>query len=292
MITVIGSINMDLIVGTDVFPKKGETLLGSYFEMNPGGKGANQAVAIARLDGEVSMVGRVGIDSFGEVLFTKLEKENVNVNCLKRANTSTGIANIILHERDNRILVVPGANSKVTPKVIDEHWEHINKSSIVVMQLEIPIETVEYTLNKCKENRIQVILNPAPASFFKPEWIELVDYLTPNEHEFETIFGEKVDRMIEKYPNKVIVTLGDRGVCYHNGKKLVLVSGYKGEVTDTTGAGDTFNGAFAYAISKGFSLEEALQFANIAASISIEKIGAQSGMPTLAQVEKRLSIIK
>ena len=292
MITVIGSINMDLTVGTDVFPKNGETLLGAFFEMNPGGKGANQAVAIARLGGDISFVGRVGHDSFGEVLYKQLQKEKVNVDCLKQGKSSTGIANIILHEQDNRILVVPGANSEVTPKVIDEHWEHINKSSIVVMQLEIPVETVEYTLKKCRENRIRVILNPAPATFFKREWLDFVDYLTPNEHELETIFGDRVERIIEKYPNKMIVTLGNRGVCYHNGDKLIHVAGYKSEAIDTTGAGDTFNGALAYAISNGYPIEAALRFANIAASISIERIGAQGGMPTFDQVEERLSKIK
>lgn len=291
MITVIGSINMDLTVGTDVFPKNGETLLGAFFEMNPGGKGANQAVAIARLGGDISFVGRVGHDSFGEVLYKQLQKEKVNVDCLKQGKSSTGIANIILHEQDNRILVVPGANSEVTPKVIDEHWEHINKSSIVVMQLEIPVETVEYTLKKCRENRIRVILNPAPATFFKREWLDFVDYLTPNEHELETIFGDRVERIIEKYPNKMIVTLGNRGVCYHNGDKLIHVAGYKSEAIDTTGAGDTFNGALAYAISNGYPIEAALRFANIAASISIERIGAQGGMPTFDQVEERLSKI-
>lgn len=292
MITVIGSINMDLTVGTNVFPKKGETLLASFFEMNPGGKGANQAVAIARLGGDISFVGRMGNDPFGEVLYKQLEKENVDVKCLKHGNATTGIANIILHEGDNRILVVPGANSEVTPQVIDEHWAHINKSRIVVLQLEIPIETVEYTLKKCRENRIQVILNPAPATSFKSEWLHLVDYLTPNEHEFEAIFGDKVERIIEKYPNKIIVTLGDRGVCYHDGEKFIHVDGYKSEVVDTTGAGDTFNGAFAYAISKEYPIENAMRFANIAASISIEMIGAQGGMPSLAQVEERLSKIK
>lgn len=289
MITVIGSINMDLTVGTDVFPKQGETLLGSFFEMNPGGKGANQAVAIARLGEDISFVGRVGNDPFGEILYKQLETENVNVQCLKQGASATGIANIILHEKDNRILVVPGANSEVTPEVIDEHWEHINKSSIVVMQLEIPVETVEYALKKCKENRIQVLVNPAPASRFNHAWIDLVDYLTPNEHEFEAIFGEKLERVIGKYPNKMIVTLGDRGVCYHDGEKLIHVAGYKSNVIDTTGAGDTFNGAFTYAIANKFQMEDALRFANIAASISIEKIGAQGGMPTLAQVEERLA---
>ncbi len=292
MITVIGSINMDLTVGTKVFPKQGETLMGSFFEMNPGGKGANQAVAIARLGGEISFVGRIGDDPFGEVLYKQLEKEKVNVNCLKQGNASTGIANIILQNSDNRIIVVPGANSEVTPKVIDEYWEHINKSRIVVLQLEIPIKTVEYTLKKCRDNQIQVILNPAPSSFFKHEWIDLVDYLTPNEHEFKEIFNDKVERVIEKYPNKIIVTLGEQGVCYHDGEKLVQVAGYRSEAIDTTGAGDTFNGAFAYAISNAYPMEDALRFANAAASISVEKLGAQGGMPTLPQVEERLSKIK
>lgn len=288
MITVVGSINMDIVCQTSVFPKQGETILGERFETIPGGKGANQAVAAARLGSEVTMVGAVGQDSFGPTLLTTLQQENIHTDAVAVVETNTGIANIILFEQDNRIIVVPGANFDVTPAMVDEQEELIKNSKLVVMQLEIPVETVEHTLALCEKHNVPVLLNPAPARNFKPEWMDKIAYMTPNETECALIFNEDVEQSLAKYPNKLIVTLGENGAMYHNGDKIVKVKGFTTTAVDTTGAGDTFNGAFAHKIIAGASIEEAVHYANIAGSLSVEQFGAQGGMPTLQQVEMRM----
>ena len=156
------------------------------------------------------------------------------------------------------------------------------------MQLEIPVETIDYSLKLCKELNVPVLFNPAPAANFNIEWMPYISYLTPNETECALIFNEEVEASLAKYPNKLIVTLGDEGAMYHNGENIVKVHGYKTTAVDTTGAGDTFNGAFAHKISEGASIEEAVFFANIAGSLSVEQFGAQGGMPTLQAVQARL----
>ena len=288
MITVVGSINMDIVCQTSVFPKQGETILGERFETIPGGKGANQAVAAARLGSAVTMVGAVGQDSFGPALLQTLQNEKIDTQSVATVETNTGIANIILFEQDNRIIVVPGANFEVTPQMVAKHEALLKNSKLVVMQLEIPVETVEYTLDICEKYNIPVLLNPAPARNFKPEWMDKIAYLTPNETECAFIFNEDVEASLAKYPNKLIVTLGEDGAMYHNGEKNVKVKGFATKAVDTTGAGDTFNGAFAHKICEGASIEEAVHFANIAGSLSVEQFGAQGGMPTLEAVQARI----
>jgi ribokinase len=289
MITVVGSINMDLVVQTDDFPKQGETVLGQLYTTVPGGKGANQAVAAARLGGQVQMVASVGTDSFGEELIGNLLANSIDVSgVMKSQGMASGIANILLSGGDNRIIVVPGANFELTPSYIDEMQESIRKSKLVVLQLEIPISTILHTLELCSSLNIPVLLNPAPAGGYDKAFMRLITYLTPNETECEQIFGTDMETALENHPNKLIVTLGSAGARYYDGNKHVIVEGFKTKVVDTTGAGDTFNGAFAYAIVEGFELKEAVQFANAAASLSVEKFGAQGGMPTRADVKARL----
>ena len=289
MITVIGSINMDLVVDTTIFPKQGETVLGNRFETVPGGKGANQAVAAARLGGDIQMVGVVGKDGFGQELTNNLKDEGIHTQYVSTTTkAATGIANILLYQNDNRIIVVPGANGLVTSAEIDAAKEIIGQSEMVIMQLEIPAETVHYTLNLCEQLDVPVLLNPAPSENFDPSWMEHISYVTPNETECADIFSGDLESALEKYPNKLIVTLGSKGARYFNGKEHVFVEGFKTQAVDTTGAGDTFNGALAYALTAGQSLKEAVRFANIAASLSVEKFGAQGGMPTLQMVESRL----
>lgn len=290
MITVIGSINMDLVVQMDVFPTQGETVLGNLFTTIPGGKGANQAVAAARLGSKVQMVGAVGTDGFGEELRTNLNKETIDTSLVINSNVSTGIANILLHESDNRIVVVPGANYEVTKEVIDAAKDIIANSELVIMQLEIPVDTIEYSLKLCKELNVPVLFNPAPAANFNSNWMPYISYLTPNETECELLFGEDVDAVLEQYPNQLIVTLGDDGARYYDGEKHVHVKGFQTTAIDTTGAGDTFNGAFAHAITTGQSIEKAVFFANIAGSLSVEKFGAQGGMPNLQEVMARKEV--
>lgn len=289
MITVIGSLNMDLVIQMTNFPQQGETVLGEAFRTSPGGKGANQAIAAARLGSEVSMVGCVGNDDFGNTLRTVLEQEHVNTNTLMSASEPTGVANILVHHHDNRIIAVPGANYKLNPSHLDAVKDVIEQSKIVILQLEIPKETTAYALELCKDANVPVLLNPAPTANFDMQWMEDITYITPNEIECAQLFGDNIDSILEKYPNKMIVTLGSDGARYFDGEYPIHVPGYMTKAVDTTGAGDTFNGALAYALTEGQSLDEAVYFANIAASLSVEKLGAQGGMPTLSQVYARMA---
>lgn len=285
-VCVIGSINMDLTVETDKVPAKGETVLGKNFAENPGGKGANQAVAAARLGADVHMIGAVGADTFGETLLSHLQREKVNISGIEKLEgTSTGIANIIVSDNDNRIIVAPGANAFVTPQVVEKYKQWIIDSDVIVMQLEIPIETVIYALNIAAENNIPAIVNPAPFQQLPEVIYEKSAYLTPNEIELK---GMEKDVEITSIKEKLIITRGDEGVEYFSGDTKRKVPAFSVEVKDTTGAGDTFNGALAMKIAGGAPLEEAILFANAAAAISVTKVGAQGGMPDRKEVENFL----
>lgn len=289
MITVVGSINMDLVVEVEKRPVQGETLLGQSFSTFPGGKGANQAVAAARLGGSVNFIGKIGADAFGKELQEHLIKENINTEHLNvDMEQSTGIANIIVSEGDNSIIVVSGANYRLTPEDISAVANVIAQSKIVIVQLEIKGETVEKVLELCQEYQVPALLNPAPAAHCTEKMIEMATFFTPNETECAELFGSYSEELLKKYPNKLIVTLGESGAAYFDGSEIIHVHGYKTDVVDTTGAGDTFNGAFGFAISEGYTMKEALQFANAAASLAVEKLGAQQGMPLFPEVQERL----
>lgn len=281
---------MDLVVDTNRVPENGETILGKDFYTFPGGKGANQAVASARLGGNVHMIASVGNDGFGNELIQNLHGEGVDTaNVSRSSEKSTGIANIILSEKDNRIIVVPGANYELTPQTIEGLRDIIKMSKVVVMQLEILPETVKAVLKICDELNIPVVMDPAPAEYFEREMISSIRYMTPNQYECEQLFGVQLDEALEMYPNQLIVTLGKDGVRYYDGEKHVHVEAIRTNAVDTTGAGDTFNGALAYAISHQYALYDAVKFANAASSLSVEKLGAQTGMPTKEEVEARLA---
>lgn len=288
MITVVGSINMDLVVRTARFPKQGETALGDLYTTVPGGKGANQAVAAARLGGSVNMIGAVGTDAFGDELLRNLEAESVGTASVKRAEGTSGIANILLSDGDNRIIVVPGANHSLKAEEMAAFENGLKESGIVVMQLEMPIPVVQRTLEICHQHGVPVILNPAPADGFTEDFLPYATYMTPNETEAEELFGPEWEHMLEKYPNRLVVTLGSKGARYFDGQKHVLVEGFKTQAIDTTGAGDTFNGALAVALEEAMPFEAAVRFANAAASLSVEKFGAQGGMPSRQEVLQRM----
>ncbi|MFD1861737.1 ribokinase [Planococcus chinensis] len=288
MITVVGSINMDLVVRTARFPKQGETALGDLYTTAPGGKGANQAVAAARLGGSVNMIGAVGTDAFGDELLRNLEAESVGTASVKRAEGTSGIANILLSDGDNRIIVVPGANHSLKAEEMAAFENGLKESGIVVMQLEMPIPVVQRTLEICHQHGVPVILNPAPADGFTEDFLPYATYMTPNETEAEELFGPEWEHMLEKYPNRLVVTLGSKGARYFDGQKHVLVEGFKTQAIDTTGAGDTFNGALAVALEEAMPFEAAVRFANAAASLSVEKFGAQGGMPSRQEVLQRM----
>ena len=285
-VVVVGSINVDMVFRSDIRPKAGETVLGSAFSIIPGGKGANQAVAAAKLGAETYMVGCVGNDSNGEFSLKNLKNMNVNTEAVKIIeNAPTGVANIVVAENDNSIIVISGANFEVNKEIVNKNKELILSADLVLLQLEIPMEVVEHLVKICFENKVEVLLNPAPAAKLKKSVIEMAAYITPNEHELKLIFGSQArDEVLKAYPNKLIVTMGSKGVKYFDGNEIKEVPSNKVKVVDTTGAGDTFCGGLAAALVRGDSIEDAVTFANKAASFTVTKLGAQSGMPALSDL--------
>lgn len=281
---------MDLVVTSSRRPGAGETVLGESFKTVPGGKGANQAVAAARLGAEVVMIGRVGDDTLGTDILENFKANRVNTSNVKPVTHSeSGTAHIILAEGDNSIVVVEAANREVTPAYVDETAEAIRNADIVLIQQEIPEETVIHVSQLCAKYKIPLLLNPAPARAVPQEVIDNASYITPNEHEAEILFkGMKPAEALRQHPNKLFITEGSKGVRYYDGNEEVLVPTYKVEAVDTTGAGDTFNAAFAVALAEGKSIQDSVRFANRAASLSVTKFGAQGGMPTRDEVEESL----
>lgn len=294
-ITVVGSLNMDLVVTTPKVPVLGETILGSGFMTAPGGKGANQAVAAAKLGGNVSMVGCVGSDIFGKDLLVNLSANGVNTdNVEEKLSSSTGIAVIIIKDGNNSIIVDPGANSLLTPEMIDKCEDIIKDSSIMVVQLEIPIETVMRAVSVAKRHGVRVLLNPAPATALSDKLLSQIDIFTPNETECEIITGIKINNIddakkaVEHLNNKglkhVIITLGGEGVVYNSEKGILHKAVPDVKVVDTTAAGDSFSGAVALALSNGKTIDEAVDFGNIVGTLTVTKKGAQTSLPTLEAV--------
>lgn len=295
-ICVIGSLNMDLVVNVDAMPKPGQTIIGSNFKEVPGGKGANQAVAMARLNGNVSMIGKVGEDGFGQTLINSLKNDKVDTTYIQTAKGATGVALITVDKNaQNSIVVSPGANFEVKEEDLDNNIEAIKNSDIVVLQLETPLNTIKYALNKAKELNKYTILNPAPAVKLDDEIIKNVDLLTPNETELEIISGVSIETeediqkaaqiMIEKGVKELIVTLGSKGSLYINKEKSMFKKAYKVEAVDTTAAGDSYTGALAVALSQDKGIEDAMDFASKVGALSVLKEGAQSSLPTLEDVK-------
>ncbi|MCU6602013.1 ribokinase [Peribacillus frigoritolerans] len=287
-IAVVGSSSMDLVVTSAKRPMAGETVLGESFITVPGGKGANQAVAAARLGAEVSMVGCVGDDVYGQIILDNLKKNHVHTKYVEPVTGSaSGTAHITLSEGDNSIIVVKGANDFITPEYVEKAKKVIEESDIVMVQQEIPEETVEYLADLCNTLQKRLLLNPAPARKLSEAVIQQASFLTPNEHEFEILFnGRDRTEVLTEYPNKLFITEGKNGVRYFDGHEEKVVPSFEVEAVDTTGAGDTFNAAFAVAVAEGKSFDESLLFANRAASISVTKLGAQGGMPQRVEVER------
>lgn len=291
-LAVVGSINIDQTVVAERIPLKGETLPGSSLHYIPGGKGANQAVAMAKLGAQVEMFGCVGDDDNGRQMVANLVKNGVETSHIKVAEgVPTGIAIITVGDNDNTIIVVKGANGLVDRAYVDSVKDALLSYDMVVLQHEIPLDTVHYVVELCAEHGIPTVLNPAPAAEVPMDIFEKVTYLTPNEHEAVLIFGKdrSTEELLKAYPEKLIITQGSRGVSTALKSGEVLnVPVRKANVVDTTGAGDTLNGAFCVRISQGDDIESALKYANTTASLSTEKFGAQSGMPTAAEVEKAM----
>ena len=300
-IAVLGSIHMDYVISLDRMPKLGETLIGKEFKMTPGGKGANQAVAAARLGAEVYMIGKVGEDSIGDELIRNLEKNGVRTDHVKRAKTHSGVALIFIDSSGNNIIgVAPGADYHISKDDVDEAFEDLgDRIKILLLQLEIPVEIVEYAIKKFSERDVRIILNPAPYHPLSREVLSKVFIATPNEVELELMSGSKTASdhdliragrwSIKNLGIKnLVVTLGARGAMIITEREENLIPAFKVKPIDTTGAGDAFNGALAVALSRGESLEAAVRYANAAGALSTLKVGAQEALPTSEEVEKFL----
>ncbi|MFY0545853.1 ribokinase [Brevibacillus sp. H7] len=295
-VVVIGSLNMDIVVEAERPPQMGETVMGRHVHFIPGGKGANQAVASARLGAQTHMIGAVGNDAFGSELLQALRKDGVDTSAVKTlADVPTGIASILLSQRDNQIIVVAGANGHCSPEDIDRHEEVIRQADVVLLQLEIPLETVQHAAAAAKRFGKTVVLNPAPARELPVELLRQVDVIIPNQSELYLLAEAEADsdleaamkRLLDKGVQTVITTLGSDGAAYlERGQKLGRVSSHKVNVVDTTGAGDAFNAGFAYALASGHEVGEAVAFAGKVAALAVTKLGAQAGMPTLQEVQE------
>lgn len=291
-VTVIGSLNMDLVAETPRLPHLGETVLGKRFSTVPGGKGNNQAVACARLGAEVTFIGCVGNDTFGKQLIENLNNENIITDHIEiLPDVSTGVASIIVEGGENLIVVVPGANNHLTPQKVKDKERIIKNSDIILLQLEVPLETVVKVVEIASVHGVPVILNPAPAQALPETLFEKVSVFTPNEHELAAMFGKRItgsrspNRLMKMYPEKIVMTKGKEGAYFADKDGAVVhIPSYEVNAVDTTGAGDSFNAGLAVMLSKGKSLLEATRFAVAVGALSVTKFGAQGGMPTYDEV--------
>ena len=281
-IFIVGSINTDLVISTERMPKKGETITGSNFFSAHGGKGANQAVAAARLGGKVMMCGCVGDDSFGHQAIISLQQAGVDTKYIKKCNgVSTGTAIIVVEQGDNRIILEKGANACLTKEDIDQMLQCAGSDDIYLTQLENPIEIIGYGLQRAKEKGLYVVLNPAPANVEIEPYLKYCDLITPNESELELLGGKEV---LLKKVDTLLVTLGGEGFEITTKRGTKKYPCIKVQVVDTTAAGDTLCGGMVALLSEGESLENAAKFGSLAASIACTRKGAQPSIPTREEV--------
>jgi len=294
-IMVIGSANTDMVVKAIKLPMPGETVIGGTFFMNAGGKGANQAVAASRLGGNVILVSKVGNDIFGKQTREGLQKENINTDYVfVDKDAPSGIALIMVNEEgENCIVVAPGANSNLLPEDI-LNVKNIKEAAIILMQLEIPMETIEVVARNAKVNCQKVILNPAPAQKLDDELLDGLFLITPNETEASLLIGIKVEDeataslaallFLKKGVRNVLITLGSKGAYFKNEDLSLMINAPVVQARDTTAAGDTFTGALSVALAENMDWENAIQFAVEAASISVTRLGAQSSVPYRSEI--------
>ena len=297
-ICVIGSINMDLTTTIDRFPNPGETITGTSFGTYPGGKGANQAVSAGRLGGDVTMFGKIGDDLYGKEYLKVFDS-----NCVKfigvgvECGVSSGIAVIEVDGLgENHIIVIPGANNLLDMDFIDKQFDFLSECDIFLFQLEIPLETVLYVMKRLKDLNKIIILDPAPAKALPEEIYNCIDFITPNETEIEILTGVKVKNdndlnraanlLLNKGVKTVIAKAGKRGAYIIDKTGIKHILGFKVKAVDTTAAGDSFNGGFAFSLSKGSDVEKSVRFANAVAALSTTALGAQSAMSNFEQVKE------
>lgn len=294
---VIGSINMDMVIGVPRFPQPGETLTGRNFETVPGGKGANQAVALARLGADVRMAGLVGDDAFGGKYLEHFRANGVNVSAVGvEEGCSTGVADILVHQDgENFIVIVPGANGKCDIEWLNRTLPLVEDCDIFLLQLEIPLETVIEAVRRLRAAGKTIILDPAPAVSLPEEVLGQVDILTPNETELRIITPglpedaspeDRIRHLIGDSERMVIHKHGDQGAYIGTREGITHVPGFKVKAVDTTAAGDTFNAGLAAGLAMGKTVAEAVRIGNAAGALSVTAFGAQDGMPSMARVEE------
>lgn len=295
-VAVVGSLNMDVVVEAMRPPQRGETVMGEAVHFSPGGKGANQGVAAARLGAETTMIGSLGSDPFGQTLLDSLEKNGVETGAVNIvSDTPTGVASILLSGGDNSIIVVPGANSRCLPSHVEAQRDRIAGVDVVLLQLEIPLETVLAAARRAKDLGKRVVLNPAPARELPEELYRMTDVITPNRSELEFLSGcstgeegleGAMQALLAKGAGCVVTTLGDQGAALLSREKgFRRVKGHSVKVADTTGAGDAFNAGLACGLSEGMNLTAAVAFAVRVGALAVTRLGAQEGMPTRREVE-------
>lgn len=299
-IVVVGSSNTDMVVKGRRLPGPGETVKGGQFVMAAGGKGANQAVAAARLGAQVTLVAKVGADVFGDQAIAGYQKDGISTDFIFRDPAGhTGIALILVDDKgENLISVASGANNALMPQDVEKAAERIRSADVVVLQLEIPLETVEFTARLAAEAGVPVILDPAPApdAPLDRTLLQYVSYLKPNETEAERLTGIAVtdeasarkaaDKLLQNGAHNAIVTLGAKGALWASAGQSGFVPGCRVEAIDSTAAGDAFSGGLACALARGLSLEEAVRYASCVGALSVTRLGAQPSLPTEEEVRK------
>ncbi|MCD9494930.1 ribokinase [Photobacterium carnosum] len=300
-LVVLGSVNADHVLQVPSFPRPGETLHGRNYQVIPGGKGANQAVAAARLNADIGFIACVGDDSFGINIRENFRMDGIDITAVKmQPNCPTGIAMIQVSDSgENSICLSAEANAKLTAAAIEPDLERIRQADYLLMQLETPLCGIEKAAQVGKDANTIVILNPAPARVLSDELLACVDMITPNETEAEVLTGVTVtdaesaqqaaNILHAKGIQTVMITLGAKGVWLSQDGRGDIIAGFRVEATDTTAAGDTFNGAFVTGLLDGLVLESAIKFAHAAAAISVTRFGAQTSIPTRKEVEDFLA---
>jgi len=301
-VTVIGSYVTDLMIKAPHLPAPGETVLGGPFQMGPGGKGGNQAAAAAKSGSSVTFVTKIGMDVFGQEAIRYLEREGIDIRYVQRSETEATGAALIAVDRDgeNNIVITPGACGTISHTEIEKADEAIRSADIVMLQLEINFEAIEAALRKAVHYGVPLLLNPAPYTAFPAEWLQHVTYVTPNETEAYGLTGitivdeasaqQAADKLHKKGVQVVIVTLGKKGVFLSEAQgRGRHIKGFSVETIDTTGAGDAFNGGFAHAVSSGMGIEEAVQFGQAAAALSVMKEGTAVSMPAIKEIKAFLN---
>ena len=296
-ISVLGIFVADISFSGPKIPSVGETILGNKYNVGPGGKGCNQAIAIARLGGKVNFISKIGKDSYGELALNTLKKNNINIeNIIQDEKLQTGVAGILVDKNSgkNAINVIVGAPSSLKVSEIEKQINLIKSSKIFLTQLEVPKDVTLHCLKTAKENGCITILNPAPASEITKEFFSKIDYFTPNETEAEFYTGIKItnekeakqaaEKLLNLGIKKAIITLGEKGLFYTDGKEEIYLKASSVKAIDTTGAGDAFNGGLAFGLSKDKPINECLELANKVAGISTTKLGAGDAMPFLKDI--------